>query len=275
MTKVVLVGAGGKMGCRITDNLKHSTYEMAYLEVSESGRQRLSERGIRVSEQNTVLPTADIVILAVPDVAIEKVSAQIVPGMKPGALLVTLDPAAALAGKIFHRDDIAIYVSHPAHPSIFNWEPSEEAQRDYFGGRLARQVAVSALMQGTDADYNLGDELTKLMYAPVTKNYKITVEQMGLLEPALVETLCSTLQVIVREALDIVIEKGVPADAAKDFLLGHLNIQLAVIYDQIPGAVFSDAANKAIVRGKPLLIKENWREVFEPDNVMEQIRDIT
>lgn len=275
MTKVVLVGAGGKMGCRITDNLKHSTYEMAYLEVSESGRQRLSELGIRVSEQNTVLPTADIVILAVPDVAIEKVSAQIVPGMKTGALLVTLDPAAALAGKIFHRDDIAIYVSHPAHPSIFNWEPSEEAQRDYFGGRLARQVAVSALMQGTDADYNLGDELTKLMYAPVTKNYKITVEQMGLLEPALVETLCSTLQVIVREALDLVIEKGVPADAAKDFLLGHLNIQLAVIYDQIPGAVFSDAANKAIVRGKPLLIKENWREVFEPDNVMEQIRDIT
>jgi hypothetical protein len=98
---------------------------------------------------------------------------------------------------------------------------------------------------------------------------------MGLLEPALVETLCSTLQVIVREALDIVIKKGVPAEAAKAFLLGHLNIQLAVIYDQIPGAVFSDAANKAIVRGKPLLIKENWRDVFEPDNVLEQIMDIT
>jgi hypothetical protein len=51
--------------------------------------------------------------------------------------------------------------------------------------------------------------------------------------------------------------------------------QLPVIYDQIPGAVFSDAAHKAIVRGKPLLIKENWRDVFEPDNVMEQIMDIT
>jgi hypothetical protein len=275
MTKVVLVGAGGKMGCRITDNLRHSDYYMAYLEVSEDGRQRLADRGIKVSNQDEVLPVADIVILAVPDVAIEKVSALIVPDVKKGALLVTLDPAAALAGKIFHRNDIAVYVSHPAHPSIFNWEPSEVAQRDYFGGTLAKQVAVSALMQGSDADYDLGDALTKKMYAPVTKNYKITVEQMGLLEPALVETLCSTLQVIVREALDIVIEKGVPADAAKDFLLGHLNIQLAVIYDQIPGAVFSDAANKAIVRGKPLLIKENWRDVFEPDNVMEQIRDIT
>ena len=158
---------------------------------------------------------------------------------------------------------------------MFNWEPTEEAQRDFFGGTLAKQVTGSAIMQGSDEDYNIGDPLTCKMYAPIIKNYKITVEQMGLLEPALVETLCSTLQIIVCEALDIVIEKGVPAEAAKEFLLGHLNIQLAVIYDQIPGALFSDAANKAIVRGKPLLIKENWREVFEPDNVLEQIMDIT
>ena len=275
MTKVALIGAGGKMGCRITDNLKDSDYDMAYLEVSEDGKKRLAERGLSTSENEETLPEAEIVILAIPDVAIEKVSALVIPKMRSGALLVALDPAAALAGKIFHREDIAIYVSHPAHPSVFNWEPNEEAQRDYFGGILAKQVTVSALMQGTDSDYETGDSLTRKMYAPVTKNYRITVEQMGLLEPALVETLCSTLQVIVREALDIVIEKGVPADAAKDFLLGHLNIQLAVIYGQIPGAVFSDAANKAIERGKPLLIKENWRDVFEPDNVMEQIMDIT
>ena len=275
MKKVVLVGAGGKMGCRITDNLKSSEYEMYYLEVSEEGQKRLAEKGVTVSDQDVVLPVGDIIILAVPDVAIEKVSSITVPAMKSGALLVTLDPAAALAGKIFQRDDISIYISHPAHPSVFNWEPSEEAQRDFFGGVLAKQVTVSALMQGPQEDYGIGDELTCKMYAPVVKNYRITVEQMGLLEPALVETLCSTLQVIVREALDIVIEKGVPADAAKEFLLGHLNIQLAVIYDQIPGAVFSDAANKAIERGKPLLIKENWRDVFDTDNVMEQIMDIT
>lgn len=275
MEKVVLVGAGGKMGCRITDNLKNDEYQMAYLEVSDEGKTRLAEKGLTTSEKDLVLPEADIVILAIPDVAIEKASADVIPMMKPKALLVTLDPAAALAGKIYHRPDIAIYISHPAHPSIFNWEPNEEAQRDYFGGSMAKQVAVSALMQGNEDDYDRGDKLTKKMYAPVIKNYRITVEQMGLLEPALVETLCSTLQVIVREALDIVIEKGVPADAARDFLLGHLNIQLAVIYGQIPGAVFSDAANKAIERGKPLLIKENWRDVFEPDNVREQIMDIT
>ena len=71
------------------------------------------------------------------------------------------------------------------------------------------------------------------------------------------------------------ITKGVPAEAAREFLLGHINIQLAVIYGQIPGAVFSDAANKAITRGIPLLVKEDWRNVFEPENVARQIRDIT
>ena len=35
MQKIVLVGAGGKMGCRLTDNfLKHPEYDVAYLEVT-------------------------------------------------------------------------------------------------------------------------------------------------------------------------------------------------------------------------------------------------
>jgi len=129
--------------------------------------------------------------------------------------------------------------------------------------------------EGDPADYEKGEKLAKTIYAPVSRTFKITAGQMGLLEPALVETLCSTLQVIVREALDVVVEKGVPEEAAREFLLGHMNIQLAVLYNQIPGAVFSDAANKAIDRGKPLLINKDWKKVFEPDNVMEQIRDIT
>jgi D-apionate oxidoisomerase len=67
----------------------------------------------------------------------------------------------------------------------------------------------------------------------------------------------------------------VPAEAAREFLLGHLNIQLAVIFQEIPGAVFSDAANKALERGRKILFKENWKQIFEPDNVLEQVNDIT
>ncbi len=273
--KVTLVGAGGKMGMRLTSNLKdNSDYTMSYLEISEVGLSRLSALGIIVSGDE-VISDADIVILAVPDTILGKVSHTIVPKMRPGALVITLDPACALAGVLFHRDDINYFIAHPSHPSVFNWEESEAAQRDYFGGSLAKQTIVCALFKGEEQAYEEGERLAKAMYKPVFKAFRITAGQMGMLEPALVETLCSTLQVIVKEGLDEVVKLGVPEEAAKEFLLGHLNIQLAVIYGQLHGAVFSDAANKAIVRGKPLLINKDWKKVFEPENIMEQIRDIT
>ena len=273
--KVTIVGAGGKMGLRLTHNLKDSDYQMAYLEKHEPAMADLRKLGIEVSEEDMVIPDGDIVILAVPDNILGEVSHQIIPRMKPGAMVYTLDPACTLAGQLYQRDDLAYFIAHPSHPSVFNWEPTEEAQRDYFGGSLAKQSVVCALFKGQEKDYGIGEDLAREMYAPVSKAHRITAEQMGMLEPALVETLCSTFQVVISEALEEVISRGVPAEAARDFLLGHINIQLAVIYGEIPGAVFSDAAIKAIERGKPLLVKEDWKKVFEPENIMEQIRDIT
>ncbi|MEN8228169.1 MAG: phosphogluconate dehydrogenase C-terminal domain-containing protein [Bacteroidota bacterium] len=276
MTKVCIVGAGGKMGMRLTRNLKDMPdYHMSYLESGDAGKERLKQLNIAVSEQNAVIPDSDMVILAVPDVILGKVSEEIIPGMKQGAVVITLDPACALAGKLLHREDLTYFIAHPSHPSIFNWEPSEEAQSDYFGGNLAKQTIVCAHFKGDEHLYGQCEKLAMDMYAPVHKSFRITAEQMGLLEPALVETLCSTLQVVVKEGLDEVVKRGVPEEAAREFLLGHMNIQLAVIYQQLKGAVFSDAANKAIVRGKPLLINPNWKKIFEPENVMEQIEDIT
>jgi hypothetical protein len=43
----------------------------------------------------------------------------------------------------------------------------------------------------------------------------------------------------------------------------------------IPGAVFSDAANKALQRGLKEFIKDDWQKIFEPENVREQILAIT
>jgi hypothetical protein len=248
---------------------------MTYLETGEQGIENLEGAGIHVSNEAEVIPEADMVILAVPDVILGKISEQIVPAMRPGAAVITLDPACALAGRLMHRDDLTYFITHPSHSSVFNWEPTPEAQADYFGGTLARQTIVCALFKGNESLYGKCEKMAMDMYAPVSKSFRISAEQMGLLEPALVETLCSTLQVIVREGLDEVVRRGVPFEAAREFLLGHLNIQLAVIYGQIPGVVFSDAANKAIERGKPLLINPDWKKVFEPDNVMEQIEAIT
>ena len=275
MLKVTLIGAGGKMGLRLTHNLRNSDYKMAYAEISPAGIEKLKEKGVQASAAGDSISDADVVILAVPDVALEKVSAEIIPGMKSGSLVVTLDPAAALAGKLFYRADVGYFITHPTHPSIFNWEPVEANMKDHFGGVAAKQSIVCSLMRGPEKDYKTGEDLAKVFYGPVLRSHRITVEQMGLLEPALVETLASTCVYVIRQGLDEVIRRGVPEEAARDFLLGHLRIQMAVLFNELPGAVFSDAANKALQRGLKEFIKEDWIKVFDPENVKDQIASIT
>ena len=275
MTKVTLIGAGGKMGMRLTHNLRNSSYEMSYLEVNPEGIERLRTSGIFISYPAKCIPVSDLVIFAVPDVALGKVTAEVIPEMKPGSVAVTLDPAAALAGKLSYKDEISYFITHPCHPSIFNWESDQEKMRDHFGGIMAKQSIVCALLKGKEEHYSAGEELAMTFYAPVHRSHRITAEQMGLLEPALVETLASTCVYVIREGLSEVIKKGVPEDAARDFLLGHLRIQMAVLFNELPGAVFSDAANKALQRGLKEFIREDWKKVFDEDNVRDQIRAIT
>jgi len=275
MKKIAILGAGGKMGMRITANLKNEPFDISYIEISEAGKERLATLGITTTPKEKAIQEADVVILAIPDVAIEKAAPEIVEMMKSGALMITLDPAASYAGKLPKRYDIAYFVTHPSHPSIFNWEKSEEAQKDRFGGIKAKQSIVCALMQGTESDYKTGEEIAEKMYAPIFRSHRITVEQMALLEPGLVETLASTCVYVISEGLKEVIKQGVPAEAARDFLLGHLNIQMAVLFGELPGAVFSDAANKAIVRGLGEIFKPDWKKVLEIDNVREQVFAIT
>ena len=273
--KIAIIGAGGKMGIRLTRNLKNSSFEMSYVEISEAGIAKLAELNVVVSPGEKVVPEVEVVILAVPDVALAKVSATIIPQMKSGAVVMTLDPAVARAGRLFLRDDISYFIAHPSHPSVFNWEPTPEAQADFFGGTLAKQTIVCALMQGPEADYELCELVAKTMYAPVSKAFKITMEQMALLEPALVETLSSSCLDLVREGMEEIISRGVPREAAREFLMGHINIQLAVLFKELPNAVFSDAANKALIRGRSILFKDDWKQIFEPENVLQQVIDIT
>ncbi len=97
---------------------------------------------------------------------------------------------------------------------------------------------------------------------------------MALLEPGLSETVCATLLVVMKEAMDEVVSRGVDPVAARDFLLGHLNILGAVVMGEVQGA-FSDACNKAIANGKPRLMRDDWRGVFDPQEITESIRAIT
>jgi predicted component of type VI protein secretion system len=97
---------------------------------------------------------------------------------------------------------------------------------------------------------------------------------MALLEPGLSETVCATLLSTMREAMDEVVARGVPKAAARAFLLGHMNILSAVIFEEIEGS-FSDACYKAIKYGKPDLIKPDWKKVFDADTLAQSIRRIT
>ena len=275
MSRIALIGAGGKMGCRLTDNfLKCPQYMLDYLEISERGIQNLKERNVVLSDAEEAVPQADVVILAVPDVAIQAVSAEVIPKMKTGALVMTLDPAAPLDGVIAHRDDLGYVIAHPCHPSVFNWEPEEKAFRDFYGGISAKQSIVVALMHGTEQHYRLGEKISQEMYAPIDRTHRITLEQMAILEPAMVETLAQTCMEVVKEGYDKIVQLGVPEAAARDFVLGHLRIQIAVLFKEVNGT-FSDAAYKISKRAKPLLFKENWQKIFDMDDIKQQVRDIT
>jgi D-apionate oxidoisomerase len=275
MTKIALVGAGGKMGCRLTDNFQKCTgYQVEYLEISTVGIAHLGARNISPAIEEDVIPTADVVILAVPDVTIGKISSQLIPQMKPGALVLMLDPAAPLDGVIFHRDDLGYVIAHPCHPGVFNWEPTEVAFRDFYGGISAKQSIVVALMSGTEEHYKLGEKISQDMYAPIQNTHRITLEQMAILEPAMVETLAQTCMEVVKKGYDCILELGVPEAAARDFVLGHLRIQIAVLFKEVNGS-FSDAAYKISKRAMPILFKEDWKKIFDMDDIRMQVRDIT
>lgn len=271
---VVIFGAGGKMGCRIADNLRHSSYRMHYVEISPAGIERLKERGLETTSQEASLAVADIAILALPDALIGKVAPGIVPGLKRGAMVICLDPAAPYGGDLPERADITYFVTHPCHPPVVNDETDPAARRDFFGAVKAKQHIVCALMQGPEEDYTRGEQICRLMFAPVMKSHRVTVEQMAILEPALSETVVAALMTVIREAIDEAVRRGVPEEAAIDFILGHINVNLGILFGYV-GSPFSDGALLAIERGKKHLMQPDWKKVFEPENVLAEIKAIT
>lgn len=275
MTAVALFGAGGKMGYRLATNFRGSPYEVRHVEVSDAGKKRLKDDfGIDTVSEDEALDGVDVVVLAVPDTHIGKVAGAIEKKLKPGTMVVVLDAAAPAAGHLPNRPDLTYFITHPCHPPLFNDETDIDAKRDYFGGIKAKQHIVSALMQGPESDYAKGEGIAKTIWAPVMRSHRVTVEQLAMLEPALAETMCASLLDVMAEGVDEVVRRGVDRQAALDFLLGHINVLASVIFKEREGA-FSDACNKAIEFGKPMLMRDDWKRIFEPQEIADSIRRIT
>jgi len=276
VTKIALLGAGGKMGVRLATNLKGSRFDVDHVEVSEAARARLKEAvGVECMEQGQALSSADAVVMAVPDRLIGKILKTFVADLRPGAKVIMLDAAAPHAGELPERDDITYFVTHPCHPPIFNDETEPQAKTDYFGGVHAKQHIVCALMQGPEAHYAECEEIAREIYKPVMRSHRCTVEQLAILEPALSETVGATFALALREATDEAVRRGVPKQAAIDFIIGHLNIELAIAFGVFPEGRFSDGALQAIAEAKPVIFKEGWLDrVFSPESVLESVQKI-
>lgn len=276
MTSIALFGAGGKMGVRLATNLMKSSHDLLPVEVNPEGQKRLEEEtGLTCVDQGQALSAADTVILAVPDRLIGKVLSGFVDDLKPNTAVIMLDAAAPHADVLPKRDDITYFVAHPCHPPLFNDETDLTAKRDYFGGIAAKQHIVCALAQGPEEHYAKCEEIARSFYGPVMRSHRVTVEQMAMLEPALSESIGATFAKVLKDATDEAARRGIPYQAAEDFLLGHLNILLAVAFGAQPNGKLSDGCMKAIEEAEPVIFKDGWMDdIFSPEAVKASVKSI-
>ena len=273
MNTIALFGAAGKIGTRIAEKLRDDPeYRTLYVEAGEPGLARLRERGLTPTPQEEAIRQADTIVLAIPDTFIGKVASSLVPQLESGTLVILLDPAAPHGGELPEREDIAYFVVHPCHPPLVNDEVDPEARADFWGG-VARQNIVCALMQGAESDYQKGEQLARKMFAPIINAHRITVEQMAILEPAMAETVILTCMVVMKEAIDEAVRCGVPSQVAYDFALGHMRVNLGILFGYIDAQV-SDGAKLAVKGAKKSVFQPDWKKVFEPENVVEQVTAI-
>lgn len=276
MTRVALMGAGGKMGVRLATNLMESPYDVLHVEINPDGQKRLKdETGLDCVGQGQALSNADAVILAVPDRLIGKVLSGFVDDLNPGTAVIMLDAAAPHAGTLPKRDDITYFVAHPCHPPLYNDETDPDAKKDYFGGIAAKQHIICALAQGPEEHYEMCEKIARSFYRPVMRSHRCTIEQMAILEPALSESVGATFAKVLKDATDEAARRGVPYQAAEDFLLGHLNILLAVAFGIQPGGKLSDGCLLAIKEAEPVIFQDGWLDkVFAPEAVKASVDSI-
>jgi hypothetical protein len=266
---VAVLGAGGKMGFRVTKKLFDAGYDLRAVEIGDVGRARLAEAGITATDAATGLKGAEVVVLALPDNIIGKVAAEIAPGLAAGTMLLILDAAAPYADVLpKDRPDLTYFVGHPCHPPLYNDETEWAARRDYHGG-VAKQSIVCALMQGPEEHYALGAEICQAMWSPIDATHRVTVEQLAILEPGLSEMVAMCMIDVMTEAVDECANRyGIPREAAKDFLIGHLNVEIAMWFGYSP-KVPSDAALRLLEFGKSRIMRADWREALSPAVVRE------
>lgn len=268
---ITVMGAGGTMGSRICSNLRaRSTYQIRCVEPDPAARAQLEAQEFETVDRAAAIPGADAVILSVPDHVIGSLCAELIPELDPDTLVCLLDPTAAYAEVVPTVDEVPIFITHPCHPPLFGDAPDT----DWFGGQgEAAQSLVCALYHGTDADYARGESLARDVFAPVSATYRLTVEQLARLEPALVEHLLTTCLLAVQAGADQLRAAGIPEDAITAMVLGHLRTQLAMFFGDLDHQL-SAGAERAVAQGRSQVLAEDWDAVLAPDRLKENASEI-
>jgi hypothetical protein len=276
MIQLALLGAGGKMGCRVVDHLHHHPgYRLLPIENADAGLANLAARGFQSVPPATALPAADVVVLALPDRVLGRVAHEVVPQLRPGTLVVTLDPAAACAGEL----------PRPARTSrissvtpVIPASSSTSRPRPKSTTSSAARTRASRLSARSPKDRrsttNSANESPATSTRRWTRSHRITVEQMAILEPTMAEVCGIALVSALREAMEEAIRRGVPRAAAEDFMAGHIKVPLGIAFERVRFP-FSDGARLIAEYGRQRLLRPDWKQVFEPERVREQVLAIT
>ena len=259
---IAVLGAAGKAGQRITTKLLKGDYNILLCEKGEEGKAKITEKGLKVFDAEEGIKQADVTIMAVPDEHMEEISNALVPLAKPDSIIIALDAGAPYAGEFKIRNDCTFVATHPCHPSIFRYEETPEAQADVYGGVVGKQDIVIALISGKEEKFELAKKISIEMYSPVVNCFRITVEEMALMEPLATEVVALSAVYIIREAMNEAIRFGVPEVAARSFMFGHLNAILDVIFTG--NIITSDASKIALEYGIEKIYKSDWKDVMNP-----------
>ncbi|GAA2184540.1 phosphogluconate dehydrogenase C-terminal domain-containing protein [Brooklawnia cerclae] len=260
--KLAVIGAGGKMGMRVSANLQKTDWDVKYAEKSPAGVARNEELGRHVVSNDEAVKDADIVVFAVPDVALNAVTTEVVPLMKDGSVVLTLDPAAAYANQLFMREGLTYVVAHPTHPSVFLERHTPEEWADTFGGVAAPQNAVAAMFTPSDHWKPIAEKVIEVIYGPVIKVYWASVHDLAVLEPTLNETIGCMIGQFLKDVLDYTVEvTDMDEDTVKAMFYGHIYIALT---NALRGSnPFSDACLLAMDYGREAIIKEDWKRIYD------------
>ena len=264
---VSVIGAGGKMGTRTSNNLAEAKdeIELYFVETSENGIKNIEDRGFKTTPMEEAVQKSDVVVLAVPDSLIKIVSQDVVKALNPGTGLIILDPAAAVAKELALRDDCTFAIAHPCHPSYFIDHESGQEPIDYFGGMGRKQDIVMAKIQGDDAKFEACRRVSEIMFSPVLNSFVMRIRDIAFLEPTLVEVLGAACLYAMAETVNEAERKGIQREAAISFLTGHIYVLSANFLGFMGNIPVSDACKVAIGLGSKLVLRDNWKDIWKDD----------